>query len=99
MVVLLGIPAPLRRLFLDAAIATEDLQALRDFPLLGFATETPFVLIGPPPRCSIFRHLLTRYRGASRQISEISNAEDVDRLAILGAVAIAQRAGYLTVSE
>jgi 2-dehydro-3-deoxygalactonokinase len=94
--VLLGIPAPLRRLFLDAAIAAEDLQVLRDFPLLGFALDTPFVLIGPPPRCAIFRHFLTKYRGVIREISEVSSTEDVDRLAILGAVAIAHRAGYLS---
>jgi 2-dehydro-3-deoxygalactonokinase len=94
--VLLGMPAPLRRLFIEAAIGAEDLQALRDFPLLGFAADAPFVLIGPRSRCWIFRHLLTRYRGATREISEISNSEDVDSLAVLGAVAIAKRAGYLT---
>jgi 2-dehydro-3-deoxygalactonokinase len=94
--VLLGIPAPLRRLFLVAAIAAEDLQALRDFPLLGFALDTPFVLIGPRPRCAIFRHLLARYSGITREISEVSNTEEVDRLAILGAAAIARQAGYLS---
>jgi 2-dehydro-3-deoxygalactonokinase len=94
--VLLGIPAPMRRLFLDAAIAAEDLQVLRDFPLLGFAADTPFVLIGHPARCRIFHYLLSRYRGVTREISEISDTEDVDRLAILGAVAIARRAGYLS---
>ena len=94
--VLLGIPARLRRCFLEAAIAVEDLQVLREFPLLGFALDTPFVLIGPRPRCEIFRHLLGTYSGITREISEVSNTEEVDRLAILGAVAIAQQAGYLS---
>jgi 2-dehydro-3-deoxygalactonokinase len=94
--VLLGVPAPLRRLFLDAAIGAEDLQALGEFPLLGFATDTPFVLIGPRARCGLFRYLLTRYHGDTREICEVSDAESVDRLAILGAVGIAQRAGYLS---
>ena len=94
--VLLGVPAPLRRLFLDAAIAAEDLHALRDFPLLGFAPDAPVVLIGAPARCRIFRYLLGRYHGLTRKIHEISAAEEVDQLAILGGVAIAQRAGYLS---
>jgi 2-dehydro-3-deoxygalactonokinase len=94
--VLLGIPARLRRCFLEAAIAAEDLQVLREFPLLGFALDTPFVLIGPRPRCEIFRYLLARHSGITREVSEVSNTEEVDRLAILGAVAIAQKAGYLS---
>jgi len=96
MEVLLRIPAPARRLFLDAAIGAEDLQVLDDFPLLGFSTDTPFVLIGHPGRCHIFRYLLARYRGVTAEIFEVSDPEDVDRLAILGGVAIARRAGYLS---
>lgn len=94
--VLLGVPAPLRRLFLDAAIAAEDLHAFRDFPLLGFAPDAPVVLIGAPARCRIFRYLLGRYHGLTWEIREVSDAEEVDRLAILGGVAIAQRAGHLS---
>ena len=93
--VLLGVPASARRLFLEAAIGAEDLQALRDFPLLGFSTDTPFVLIGPASRCATFRYLLTRYLGRGREIREVSDSDDVDRLSILGAVAVARRAGYL----
>lgn len=96
MEVLLGIPAPLRRLFIDAAIAAEDLHALRDFPLLGFDADTPLVLVGHPARCRIFRYILYRHYGVTREICELSDPEQVDRLAILGAVVIAQRAGYLS---
>jgi 2-dehydro-3-deoxygalactonokinase len=93
--VLLGVPAPRRRLFLDAAIATEDLQALHDFALLGFATDAPMVLIGAPARCGLFRFLLRRQQGSDRVIREVTRSEEVDRLSILGAVSVAQSAGYL----
>lgn len=96
MEVLLGIPAASRRLFMDAAIGAEDLQALRDFPLLGFATDTPFVLVGQPARCRIFRYMLGRHYGATCEIREVSDPDEVDRLAILGAVTIARRAGHLS---
>jgi 2-dehydro-3-deoxygalactonokinase len=96
MEVLLGIPAASRRLFIDAAIGAEDLLALRDFPLLGFASDTPFVLVGHPTRCRIFRYMLGRHYGATCEIREVSDPDEVDRLAILGAVTIAQRAGHLS---
>ena len=95
MEVLLATPAPKRRLFLDAAIAAEDLQVLSEFPHLGFAADEAFILIGPRLRCEIFRHLLSRSRGTTHEIHEVSVPEQIDRLAILGAVAIAQRAGCL----
>lgn len=95
MEVLLGIPAQTRRLFIDTAIGTEDLQVLRDFPLVGFSADTPFVLIGHASRCRIFRYLLTRYLGVTREIREITDPEEIDRLSITGAITIARRAGYL----
>jgi len=57
--------------------------------------DTPFVLVGHPARCRIFRYILSRHYGVTREICELSDPEQVDRLAILGAVTIAQRAGYL----
>jgi 2-dehydro-3-deoxygalactonokinase len=93
--VLLHVPAPARRLFLEAAIAAEDLRALRDFSLLGYQEDAPFILIGPDRRCRIFAHLLARYGGREPRIHQIIRSDDIDRLAINGAIAIAQRAGYL----
>ena len=94
--VLLGVPAEVRRTFVEAAIATEDLQVLQDFPLVGFSRDCPMVLIGSPRRCRVFREILMRAQESGPAIAEISTAEAVDRLSIDGAVAIARRAGWLT---
>jgi 2-dehydro-3-deoxygalactonokinase len=99
MEVLLRVPAAGRRLFLEAAIAAEDVRVLADFPLLGFPMDTPFILIGPFSRCRIFQYLLARHARFTREVRAVSDAEEVDRLSILGAVAIAQRAGHLTGSQ
>ncbi len=93
--VLLGVPAEVRRTFVEAAIAAEDLQAMQDFPLVRFPRDCPMVLIGSPRRCRVFRELLVRALPAVA-VREISDAEAVDRLSIDGAVAIARRAGWLT---
>jgi 2-dehydro-3-deoxygalactonokinase len=97
MEVLLQIPAPARRLFVESAIGAEDLEALRDFPRLGIPSDVPFVLIGPASRCRLFGYLLTRYGKTATVPLEISDPDAVDRLAILGGVAIAREAGYLEV--
>ena len=90
----LGLP---RALMPEAAIGAEELEALRDFPRLGFPSEVPYVLIGPRSRCRVFSYLLTRYRQIARKPLEISDPEAIDRLGILGGLAIARRAGYLEV--
>lgn len=93
--VLLGVPAEVRRTFVEAAIAVEDLRVLQDFPLVGFPRDCPMILIGSPRRCRVFREVLTRALETGLGIAEISTVEAVDRLSIDGAVAIARRAGWL----
>jgi 2-dehydro-3-deoxygalactonokinase len=96
MEILLKVPAEIRRAFVEAAIAAEDLRVLQEFPLLGFPLDCPMVLIGSPRRCQVFRELLARAAAAGPAVAEISAEEIVDRLSIDGAVAIARRAGWLT---
>jgi len=96
MEVLLRVPAEIRRTFVEAAIATEDLRALQDFPLLGFPRDCPMVLIGSPSRCRVFQEVLALAAAAGPMVVEISAEESVDRLSIEGAVEIARRAGWLT---
>jgi 2-dehydro-3-deoxygalactonokinase len=95
MEVLLKVPAEIRRTFVEAAIAAEDLRVLEEFPLLGFPRDCPMILIGSPSRCQIFQELLARAEGAGHTVAAISAEEAVDRLSIDGAVAIARRAGWL----
>ena len=96
MEVLLKVPAGIRRAFVEAAIATEDLRALEEFPLLGFPRNCPMLLIGSPSRCRVFRALLTRTEAGGPAVAAISAEEAVDRLSIDGAIAIARQAGWLT---
>jgi len=93
--VLLHAPVHLRRLFTEAAIGAEDLKVLDEFSVVGFPTETPFVLVGPPGRCRVLRHLLETQSRAAKAVSCITDAEEIDRLSIHGATTIARAAGYL----
>lgn len=93
--VLLGVAGEVRRTFVEAAIAAEDLRVLREFPLLGFPLDCPMILIGSPRRCRVFHGLLPRALPAGTTVAEISTTDEIDRLSTDGAVAIAQCAGWL----
>lgn len=93
--VLLHAPVHVRRLFAEAAIGAEDLKALAEFPLVGFPADAGFVLVGQQARCRVLRHLLERHGGA-KAVCCITDVEEIDRLSIHGAAAIARAAGYLS---
>jgi 2-dehydro-3-deoxygalactonokinase len=82
-----------RKLFVEAAIASEDLRAITQFEELGFPTETSFVLIGNPRRCAIYEYLFREKRGIGGQIIKITGAEEIDSLSIMGCIHLARRAG------
>ncbi len=84
-----------RKLFVEGAIASEDLRSLDQFETLGFPLKTDFVLIGNDRRCSIYERLFREKRGFSGEILKISDDEQVDNLSISGALELARRAGLL----
>lgn len=93
MEVLLKQPWYIRKHFLDATIVAEDLNVLRDFDIVKFPKQTAYVLIGHKRRCNIFKYLLEKHYGVT-DIQEIYE-DKVDSLSIGGAIAIAEKAGYL----
>jgi 2-dehydro-3-deoxygalactonokinase len=84
-----------RKLFVESAIASEDLKATNQFEALGFPLKTDLVLIGNARRCSIYERLFREKRGVTGKISKISDDEQVDSLSINGALELARRAGLL----
>jgi len=89
-----------RELFLNTAIATEDLIVLNEFKYLNFSVNSNFILLGHKNRCNIFSYLLCKhYKIAKENIKYIYGEEDISNLSIEGAIAIAQKAGYLTLKE
>ena len=84
-----------RKLFLEAAIAAEDMHAMNQFERFGFPEDTDFVIIGEnDKRCKIHKYLLQRMKlkGSSEIISD---AKSIDMLTINGAIEIAKRGQLL----
>ena len=84
-----------RQLFVEAAIASEDLRAIDYFSELGFPRETDFVLIGDKRRCRVYEHLFRSHVPGVRDIATITAAAEIDSLSIKGAIRLARVAGLL----
>jgi 2-dehydro-3-deoxygalactonokinase len=84
-----------RKLFVEAAIAADDLRAFSHFEGLGYPPKAGLVLVGSPRRCALYRHLLETRLNVREQIVELKDAEAVDRLSIHGALHLASMAGLL----
>ncbi len=84
-----------RKLFVEAAIAAEDMRVLHQFESLGFPVKTNYILVGPERRCAIYQYMLKRKMGITEDILTITDADDIDSLSILGAIDLAGKAGLI----
>jgi 2-dehydro-3-deoxygalactonokinase len=84
-----------RKLFVQAAIASEDMRVLDRFEALHFPGNSHFVLIGPRGRCDILAHLLRTRTGMSQGITALTDPETIDMLSIKGAIYLSRVAGLL----
>jgi len=84
-----------RKLFVEAAIASEDMRALNQFESLGFPVQTNYVLIGSKRRCQIYEYLLREKFKAALKVTQIADVEEIDALSIKGAIYLAIKAGLL----
>ena len=88
MQVLLKTNSDERQLFVDAAIAVDDIKAFREFNQMGFASER-FILFGHESRCKLYTYLIHETFGAGVDVSSIFDPEAIADLTIKGAIATA----------
>ena len=84
-----------RKLFVEAAIATEDMRAVNGFKAMGFPEKTGYILVGDPIRCRIYEYLLKEKLKIADSVSCITDVTKIDTLSIKGAIFLAQRGGLL----
>lgn len=79
-----------RILFIDAAIAAEDIGAFREMREQGFNANY-YVFYGHEKRCRLYKYLLEKEFGSDIQVDIIYNEIEQDQLTIDGAIAIISR--------
>lgn len=84
-----------RKLFVEAAIATEDMRAVNGFKAIGLPEKTGYILVGDPIRCRIYEYLLKEKLKIADSVSCITDVTKIDSLSIKGAIFLAQRGGLL----
>jgi len=85
-----------RKLFVQATIAAEDMNAINQFKRFNFPKNTDFVIIGSDDkRCKIYKYLLQKKLNTSKEIKIISDTKSIDMLSVNGTIGIAERAGYI----
>lgn len=85
-----------RKLFVEATIAAEDMNAINQFKRFNFPKNTDFVIIGSnDKRCKIHKYLLQTKLNTSKEIKIISDTKSIDMLSVNGTIEIAERAGYI----
>jgi len=93
--VLLHRPWYERRLFVEGAIAAEDLNALGQVSeIAGGGEFRNLLLVGAPRRARIYHHLIRANR-PEIAISSVSDPEEIDLLSIRGVRAIASARGLI----
>ena len=84
-----------RKLFIEAALACEDMKALEQFETMGFPRDTPITLVGGKDRCKLYTYVLQEQFGWKGRIDSITVTEEIDQLNIQGSLHIARIAGLL----
>lgn len=84
-----------RRLFLEAAIVSEDMRVISQFESLKFPKFKKFILIGPKRRCQVYKHLLMEKIKTSENVLIITDPEDIDLISIRGSFYLAKIAKLL----
>ncbi|HCD7551935.1 TPA: 2-dehydro-3-deoxygalactonokinase [Citrobacter farmeri] len=79
-----------RKLFLESAMACDDLKLLSDAQRQGFNLNGDVYLIGNESRCTLYHYIFSHYAERNARFHIISDAESIDMLAITGASAIAR---------
>lgn len=79
-----------RRLFVDSAIASDDIKIIEEFVRQGFDTKTDYILIGHKNRCKLYSYFIKNYIDNKSNISCVSDKEQIKYLTVSGALEVSK---------
>ncbi len=77
-----------RNLFMDAAVAADDMGLVQEFEHQGYHADR-YILFGHEARCNVYSYLLNKQFGEKIDVTCVSDKERQSELTIRGAVTIA----------
>lgn len=79
-----------RNLFMDAAVAADDMRLLEEFERQGHHANR-YILFGHEERCTVYSYLIHKMFGDSTEVISVSDKKRLSELTVKGAVTIAKR--------
>lgn len=79
-----------RNLFIDAAIAVDDMKCITEFESQGYFVDR-FIILGHANRCQIYSYFLKQKYGEKIKIQTISDKKTLGELTVKGAITIANK--------
>jgi len=89
MQVLLKTNSDERQLFVDAAIAADDMKAFQEAEALGCTAER-YIIFGNKERCKLYEYLIHKNIGVHIEVQSIFDAQTIADITIKGAIIIAR---------
>jgi len=77
-----------RQIFVDAAIAADDLNAFREMRGQGYTSDY-YLLYGQKGRCELYTYMLKKEFGSGLTVESIYDKDELDQLTVTGSVAVA----------
>lgn len=77
-----------RQLFIDAAIAADDMKAFHEMRSSGYDSDY-YLLYGHENRCKLYSYMLHQEFGSHLTIESVYRQEELDRLTVDGSIAVA----------
>ncbi|WP_317397507.1 2-dehydro-3-deoxygalactonokinase [Anaerotruncus colihominis] len=77
-----------RQIFVDAAIAADDLKAFHEMRSQGYHSDF-YLLYGHESRCRMYTYMLKKEFGRQLEIKSVHSKEDLDRMTVDGSIAVA----------
>lgn len=79
-----------RRFFCESAIAADDMKLFNDAAEKGFDLSGDIIFVGKEKRCQLYEAMIRTVKGMKNAVRTISEASEIDMLAVSGAGHIAK---------
>lgn len=84
-----------RRLYMEAVIASADLDAVPALKTMGYPPSSRFVLVGKPRRTALYAQLFREQLGVTGHILRVCDPQEIDAMTVRGALRILRLAGII----
>jgi 2-dehydro-3-deoxygalactonokinase len=77
-----------RKLFVNGAIAADDIKIIDEFARQGYDTKTDYILVGHENRCKLYSYYINKYVSSKNEVYSISDKNQIDYATVRGVLEV-----------